>query len=655
MKIRTEFPRRVRLVEHLWIPLAGGTRLAARLWLPEDAEADPVPAILEAVPYRKGDGTAIGDQSQNAYLAGHGFGCVRLDLRGSGDSDGILDDEYTEQEQQDVEDVIAWLAAQPWCTGKVGMTGVSWGGFACVQAAARRPPALRAIAPLHFTDDRFSDDVHYRGGCVLALDMLHWATSMDAYRAQPPDPAIVGDEWKERWIERLDGTEPFIATWLAHQRRDDYWKVGSSCERAGDFDCDVFAIGGWTDGYRDAVLRVLETVPGRVRGLIGPWGHRSPEDGAPGPAIGFLQELVRFFDASLKGADNGFFEEPALIAYMQEAIPPLTHYPERAGRWVAEPSWPSPNVVTRTLPLPAGPPRAIRGLQLWGLDAGVWCGDGGPADLPGDQRADDGASLTWDFPVTERTELLGHAVAVLELEVDQPLALVAVRLCDVAPYGASTLIARDVMNLADARKGTVPFLARVPMMSTSYAVPAGHTLRLAVSPTYWPWAWPSPEPVTLTVHSTGESRLELPVREAPAQELPLPQWGEPEGAAKLPAETLHTGRLGRVIHRDIETGATELAFDWIDHRTKIPGSGIVLGERNRARYRLTEGDPLSAAVEVEVEVELGRGDWAVRSVVKSTMTCDRARFLVTTSLDAYEGPARVHARRWTHAIPREAS
>ena len=149
-------------------------------------------------------------------------------------------------------------------------------------------------------------------------------------------------------------------------------------------------------------------------------------------------------------------------------------------------------MVTRTLPLPAGPPRAIRGLQLCGLDAGVWCGDGGPADLPGDQRADDGASLTWDFPVEERVELLGHAAAVLELDVDQPLALVAVRLCDVAPDGASTLIARDVQNLARNVPGT--FLARVPMMSTGYAVPAGHTLRLAVSPTYWPWAWPSPEP-----------------------------------------------------------------------------------------------------------------------------------------------------------------
>ena len=148
MEIRTDFPRRVRLVEHLWIALPDGTRLAGRLWLPEDAEADPVPAILEAVPYRKGDGTAAGDQSQNAYLAGHGYGCLRLDLRGSGDSDGILDDEYTEQEQQDVEDVVAWLAAQPWCTGAVGMTGVSYDATLPNMVATTGVQGLRTIVPI---------------------------------------------------------------------------------------------------------------------------------------------------------------------------------------------------------------------------------------------------------------------------------------------------------------------------------------------------------------------------------------------------------------------------------------------------------------------------------------------------------------------------
>ena len=497
--------------------------------------------------------------------------------------------------------MIGWLAAQPWCNGSVGMTGVSWGGFACVQAAARTPPALKAIAPLHFTDDRYADDVHYRGGCVLGLDMLQWATSMEAYRAQPPDPDLVGEEWRARWRERLDGHEPFILPWLGHQRRDDYWRVGSACEHHERITCDVFAIGGWVDGYRDAVLRMLEHVPGRSRGLIGPWGHTSPESGKPGPEIGFLQELVRFFGASLRGDDNGFWDEPQLIAFIQAATPPATSCEVRAGHWVAEASWPSPAVRTDVLALPDGPSRALRGLQLCGLDAGVWCGDGGPADLPGDQRSEDGASLCWDWPVAADAELLGHVVAELELEADRPSALVAVRLCDVAPDGASTLVAREVFNLThrhghDRVEPVVPgerMLVRVPLMSTGYALPAGHTLRLALSPTYWPWAWPSPEAVTLTVHG---GHVELPVRSGDGSP-PLPQWGPAEAAAPLESESLHAGRLGRTLTHDLATGATELAFDWIDHRTRHKASGTVLGERNRARYRLTEGDPLSAEVE----------------------------------------------------------
>jgi hypothetical protein len=662
VQTRSDFPHAVTRTDHLFIEAPDGCRLAARLWRPEIAA--PVPAILEAVPYRKGDGTAVGDESQNAYLAGHGFACLRLDLRGSGDSDGLLADEYTEQEQDDVELVIAWLAKQRWCNGSVGMTGVSWGGFACVQAAARTPPALKAIAPLHFTDDRYADDVHYRGGCVLGLDMLQWAVSMEAYRAQPPDAAIAGEGWRERWRERLEGHEPFIAPWLGHQRRDDYWRVGSACEHHERITCDVFAIGGWVDGYRDAVLRMLEHVPGRVRGLIGPWGHHSPESGKPGPENAFLQERVRFFGAALRADDNGFWDEPQLIAFMQEATAPVTSCAERAGRWVAEAAWPSPAVQAQMLALPDGPPRSLRGLQLCGLDAGVWCGDGGPADLPGDQRADDGASLCWDWSVRAPVELLGHVVAELELAADRPAALVAVRLCDVAPDGASTLIARDLFNLThrdghDRADPVVPgerMRVRVPLMSTAYAVPAGHALRLAVSPTYWPWAWPSPEPVTLTVHG---GRVELPVRTGKGAP-PLPAWGPAEAAAPLATESLHAGPTGRTLTRDLATGASELAFDWIDHRTRHTASGIVVGERNAARYRLTEGDPLSAEVVCETTVEVatrgqspyGRGI-DVRTEVRARMTCTAEAFLVTTAIDAYDGGRRCHARRWTHEIPRD--
>ena len=669
MQIRTDFPRTVRTVEHLWIALPDGCRLAARMWLPEDAERSPVPAVLDAVPYRKGDGTEARDASRYPYIAGHGYACVRLDLRGSGDSEGLIADEYTAQERDDVAAVIGWLAEQRWCDGAVGMIGVSWGGFSALQAAARNPAALRGIVAIHASDDRYADDVHYVGGCVLASDMVHWSACMTAYLGQPPDPAIVGEGWRDAWRERLDAIEPWVATWLAHQRRDDYWRQGSACEHHAEIECPVLAVGGWVDGYRDSVLRLVEHAGGPVRGLIGPWGHTWPERGAPGPAIGFLQEVVRFLDCALKGAENGFFDEPRLVSFMQERIGPVTSCAERPGRWVADPAWPSPNVRTRALALGDGTlgeaapaRRAVRGLQLTGLDGGVWCGDGGRADLPGDQRSEDGASLCWDSaPLQQPTELLGHAAAVLELVADRPLALVAVRLCEVAPDGSSSLVARGVLNLTH-REGHdrivalvpgEPVTVRVQMQSTAYAVPAGHVLRLAVSPTYWPWAWPSPEPVTLTVLSGGASRLELPVRTPSPADAALRAFDPPECAPELPEQALASGPTGRTVARDLAAGAAEATFEWIDSRSLLTGSATELGERNVVRYRLVEGDPLSAEVSCEVGVELARGDWRTRVEVRSAMSCDSARFLVTTELDAYEGAARNLARRWTHAIPRD--
>jgi uncharacterized protein len=388
-----------------------------------------------------------------------------------------------------------------------------------------------------------------------------------------------------------------------------------------------------------------------VRGLIGPWGHTGPEAGAPGPAIGFLQEVVRFFDHALRGEENGCFDEPALVSYMQEPPAAGGHRP---GRWIADPSWPSPNVTTLVVELGERP--ALRGRQLTGLEAGVWCGDGGPADLPGDQRPEDGASICWDLdPLAERTELLGRVVAELRLAADRPLGLVVARLCEVAPGGESTLLARGVLNLThrDGHDRVVPLVpgepvtVRVPMQSTAYAVPAGHALRLAVSPTYWPWVWPSPESVTLTALG---GRLELPVRSGPDFH---GAFGPAEAAPGLKKEYSRQGRTGWIVHRDVAARSVDVEFPWIDHVHTLPESGTELSERNVVHYRLREGDPLSASVEAEVEVGLARGDWRTRVVARGEMTSTRESFLLTTQLDAYEDGVRLFARTWTHEIARD--
>jgi uncharacterized protein len=667
--------RGVRVIDNDWIDLSDGVRLAIRLWIPDDADTRPASAILDAVPYRKSDGTAIGDAAWGTYFAARGFAFARVDLRGSGDSSGIMEDEYSEQEQLDNERVIGWLAEQPWCSGAVGMIGVSWGAFAALQAATRGVDQLRGVVAIHGTDDRYADDVHYIGGCVSGMDMSQWATSMLAYLNQPPDPLVVGDGWREAWLERLDAAQPFIEPWLKHQRRDAYWQHGSACEDYDSIRCAVFAVGGWSDGYRDMVLRVVEHVDGPVRGLIGPWGHLSPENGVPAPAIGFLQECVRFFAASLDGVDNGFFDEPKLVSYMQEAVAPAGSYARRGGRWVADPSWPSPAVEPWALLVgadalgqgaPASASRSLRGLQSVGLIGGVWCGDGGPADFALDQRPDDGASLCWDSePLAERVELLGNAEARLELSVDRPLALVAVRVCDVAPDGASTLIARGLLNLArrEGHARTVPMplnepvLVRIPLQSTAYAIPAGHRIRLAVSNTYWPMAWPSPEASTLTVHCGGSSVLSLPRRTPSRLDDQLRPFEEAESGTALAHETTMArggGRGGgRRVRHDLASGEITLEFDWRPSGARILATDTELREDNLTSYRLVDGDPLSATVICEVDVSLTRPGWNTRTRATSTTTSDAERFLVTTMLEAFEDNVRIHARSYTYDFPRD--
>src|SRR4051812_34668896 len=462
------------------------------------------------------------DSRHHPWFAGHGYAAVRVDLRGSGDSDGILTDEYTRQEQDDALEVLAWLAGQPWCTGRVGMFGISWGGFNGLQVAARRPPELRAVISMCASDDRYADDVHYVGGCVLALDMLPWAATMLTLLAQPPDAATVGDGWRETWFARMEHTPAFVEPWLRHQRRDDYWRHGSVCEDYARIEAPVYAIGGWADGYTNAIPRLLAGLPGPRKGLIGPRSHAFPQDGEPGPAIGFLQECLRWWDHWLKGADTRVMDEPMLRAWVQEPVAPAGYHAERPGRWVAEPAWPSPRIGTGawvlapdgTLLEAAGAadvaeaPLAHRSPETTGQDAGAWCAEGGAGDWPVDQRAEDGRSLAFtSAPLEAPLEILGFPEVALDVAADRPRAVIAVRLCDVAPDGSSLLVTRGLLNLTrrddmDASATLEPgarYAVRVRLDAIGQRIPAGHRLRLAISTSYWPWVWPSPEPATITV------------------------------------------------------------------------------------------------------------------------------------------------------------
>ncbi|MEZ4864663.1 MAG: CocE/NonD family hydrolase [Caldilineaceae bacterium] len=656
---------------HVWIPLADGTRLAARIWLPVDSEAKPVPALLEYIPYRKNDFTALRDSIRHPYFAGHGYASVRVDMRGSGDSDGLLLDEYLQQEQDDALEVIAWLADQPWCSGAVGMFGKSWGGFNALQVAARRPPALKAIITLCSTDDRYADDVHYMGGCLLASDMFWWASIMLAYNGRPPDPKVVGEDWKRIWLERLEKTPPHVEAWVAHQRRDAFWQHGSICEDYNDIQCAVFAVGGWTDGYTNAIFRLLEHLTCPKLGLIGPWAHEYPEVAVPGPQVGFNQECLRWWDYWLKGIDTDIMQEPLLRAYLMESVRPAIFYPYRAGHWAAESKWPSPHIGVSTYwldgeQLSDAPPTVEQTIacpshQTHGLYAGVWCPFGSPGDLASDQQGEDGLSTTFtSASFTQRTAYLGFPEVTLTLSADQPNALVAIRLSDVAPDGVSTLVSWGMLNLTHRDSHTQPtpltpgqpYTVTVRLNAIGYTLPAGHRWRVAVAPTYWPHAWPSPTPVTLSLYTGTTTRLTLPVRPAQTAD-DLVTFLPAEAAPLMAHETLRPEIRKRTVEQELVSQVVRL-IDYSDEgaRRLLPG-GIEYGSLLNDTYTVVAEDPLSAHVRCERRLHLGRGDWQVRLETVSTMSADATHFHLKNTLTAYEGDAAIFTRTWVTAIARD--
>jgi len=667
MRTVSRFPREIRVVENTWIELRDGCRLGARMWLPADAESDPVPAILEYLPYRKRDGTAVRDALTHPYFAGHGYACLRVDMRGNGESDGLMEDEYHPQEQDDALEVIAWIAAQPWCSGEVGMVGISWGGFNGLQVAARRPPALKAIITLCSTDDRYSDDIHYKGGCLLN-ENLGWSGTMLAYSSRPPDPALVGESWRDMWLARLEHEPLLAATWLRHQHRDSYWKHGSVCENFSSIEAAVFAVGGWGDAYSNAVPRLLAGLQSPRRGLTGPWVHKYPHFAVPQPAIGFLQESLRWWDHWLKGESSGIMSEPLYRAYLMDSVPPRTSYAERPGRWIAEDSWPSTNIAPRRFSLtPNGLGEAsgdgqdylVASPETTGAACGEFCAIWLGPEAPGDQRTDDAGSLTFDSaPLEEALEIFGAPAVTLELSSDRPQANLAVRLCDVSPDGASTRVSYGVLNLCHRESHEAPsalepghrYRIRLQLDDIAYGFPAGHRLRLAISNAYWPMIWPSPEPTRLTVHGAG-SHFELPVR-PPRDETP-PSFEDPEGAPALERRELRGPSNSRVTELDAGSGAVTLRllddfgeYENLEH-------GLITGTVARETYRILPEDPLSASAEAHWTETLSRGGWNVRTETYSAMKVDRDNFYLTGRIEAYEADELVFERDFDEVIERD--
>ncbi|MCM2579529.1 CocE/NonD family hydrolase [Streptomyces meridianus] len=659
--------RPVRVLRHVWIPLADGTRLAARVWLPADAE-EPVPAVLEYIPYRKNDGTAARDVTLHPRFAQAGYASVRVDCRGSGDSDGVMLDEYHPTELADALEVLDWIEKQHWSDGQVSIIGKSWGGFNGLQIAALRPRQLRSIVTVCSTDDRYADDVHYAGGSLLASEMLPWASTMLAYNARPQDPAVLGDGWRQEWLDRLERTPAYVEEWLSHQRRDAYWEHGSVCEDYAAINVPVFAVGGWLDQYRGSVFRLLEHLRVPVKGLIGPWAHNYPHQGEPGPAMDFQGECVRWFDHWMRGADNGVADDPALRAWIPDPSPVGSDREISPGRWVSEPDWPAPGIEPLQLLLADGTQAAaavLRSPLAVGASAGDFLKFGDIPGQYGDQAADDGRShtVTW-AAIPERLEILGAPEVALRITSDRPQAQLAVRLCEVAPDGTSRLVTTGLLNLTHrdghaepcALEPGRPYEVTVPLFAIGHAFAPGSRIRISVSASLWPWAWPSPERVAVEL-APGFGTLTLPVRRPrPAEEAALRPYEPPRDG---PPHSIDTTPVpgSREVTWDPVAGEQTVVSTSADGTVTDRADGLTRTGRAVNRFRLVEDDPGSAVVECDREETVGRGDWRTRVVTYSRMTADVRDFCVVNRLTAHEGSGagerEVFTRTWSFTVPRD--
>ena len=590
---------------------------------------------------------------------------------------GCTPDEYTEQEQDDATAAIAWLAAQPWCTGAVGMFGISWGGFNSLQVAARAPEALKAIITLCAADDRYADDAHYMGGCLLNENLI-WGAAFLMYNALPPDPEIVGDRWRKMWRERLDASVLFPAHWLRHQRRDAYWKHGSVCE----------------DYAADRLPGLCHWRLGRRLFERGAAAARRPLRAAQGPdrALGALISRITACRARLsgscrrrcaggtigsKGIETGIMDEPMFRAWVQDSVTPQPQYEIRPGRWVAEAAWPSHRIERRRLGLDAAgflvaegavnKRLEIQSSPATGITSGNWCAFGRAGEMPTDQRADDGRSLIFDSePLEAPVEILGMPALRIVFDSDRPVAQVVVRLNDVFPDGTSARVTYGVLNLTHRNGHEFPeplvpgerYEAVVRLNDIAHSFPAGNRIRIAIATASWPLVWPAPEPVTLGVH-TGASMLDLPVRPPDPRDPELRPFAPPEEGPGDSARVLHPSTLQRMVERDVPTG--DLIYRIFDDGGEFDGAALVYFEEIDLqagfaffqRYRIGEYDPLSARAEITAHATLRRKRWTpeLRSLVELRAT--KAAFIVTARLTASEGDREIFTRAWDETIPRD--
>ena len=591
--VLTDYPCAVRRVVER-IPLRDGVELSVKLWLPE-GEAAPARTgvVLEAIPYRKDDVSLLDDETRFAYYAGFGIAGARLDLRGSGTSTGLPQDEYSTIEQADIVEAVQWLSARPWCNGSVGMMGISWSGFNALQVAARRPEALKALITVCSTDDRYDNDVHYSGGVPLAFYMNLWGSALHLMNMRPPNPEAMGPDWMSAWVDRLHANQDSTSLWLAHPHRDAYWRQARSARTTGRSSarCSPSAAGRTPTPTRCTAAREPDAP---VQAVIGPWPHLA---GRPEPAPHRLPRA-----------------QPALVAPVALRRPPgsrTTRVPRlRPGLHAPARIRGAPGSDRRRGP-GGDRPRAVLpldALEAWRRRPAPWRAarrprrrhgrealpaDGREHRPPPAQDRDDARCLLQTEPLAEPLTVLGRLCPCACARTRRPAGLRPDHRR--RPTGTRTSCAGrpHLPTAAATRRSRSPPCRRewvdveVPLKSTGYRLAAGHRLRVAVSPHYWPWLWPAPDQVLEIDLARSALRLRPGARPA---EIPRATWAA--GHRPAPAD----GFVGEAVPYWVEGADGEVVVrghrgesDRAARRVELRDTGTTTSTRGGSATRRAPG------------------------------------------------------------------
>lgn len=655
----------VRLIKNIRIPMRDKVHLGADLYMPDGLDVGPLPVVMEYIPYRK-DEVPPGDRFYGE-LPRHGYIVARVDIRGTGASEGTATDEYVEQEQFDGYDAIEWLAIQSFCDGNVNMMGISYGGFTSLQVATHQPPHLRTVIPMYFTDDRYTDDCHYRGGHLRQYyDVSYYGNFMIAYNAMPPYSEW-SENWAEIWEEHLAKNEPYILKWLQHQTDGPYWRHGSVREIADRIKCPVFMIGGWRDGYANSPLRLYEALDIPRKVIIGPWNHAVPDTAVPGPRIDHLHEVVRWLDHWCKGVDNGVMDEPTVVYFMQHHERPNADRLEAAGEWRAETAWPVPGAKELIFYLATdgrlSDMPGIDGNDLLeydarvGVTAGLWSG-GLQFGQPGDQRPDEALSLVYTSkPLETPISMVGRAIVKLHFTTTASVLGFSVALADVAPDGSSHLVAKGMLNATRRSSLTNPeplvsgmnYEIEVEIDCTAWCFQEGHRIRLAIANADWPNIWPTPQLATSNIHRGAAlpSRLAIPiVPDRGSVEPPVFKISPVESIRQLAREIPPTWE---VIH-DAFSRRAEVRFRE-QTSSQINASTVVL--RDYELLSKVDADrPSQATAYGRHSSTIRRPGSETTAISKVLIEGSATRFKITIDLEVLVNGIQYHTRQWVSSVSR---